>query len=63
MAAVEAMWVGYLALPPETMGDTLILANNLTIRLYFQPQGKARDTWTVNYIPLFNLNGGLNIVC
>lgn len=29
MAAVEAMWIGYLALPPETMGDTLILANNL----------------------------------
>jgi HD-like signal output (HDOD) protein len=27
--AVEAMWHGYLALPPETLGDTLILSNNL----------------------------------
>ncbi len=30
MAAVEALWNGYLSLPPETLGDTLILANNLS---------------------------------
>lgn len=29
MEAVEALWNGYLALPPVTLGDTLILANNL----------------------------------
>ncbi|MBA5639197.1 HDOD domain-containing protein [Duganella sp. LX20W] len=27
--AVEAMWVGLRALPPETLGDTLLLANDL----------------------------------
>src|SRR5471030_1677614 len=27
--AVEAMWVGMRALPPETLGDTLLLANDL----------------------------------
>lgn len=29
MEAVEAMWQGYLALPPATLGDTLLLANEL----------------------------------
>ena len=27
--AIESMWVGLRALPPETMGDTLLLANDL----------------------------------
>ena len=27
--AIEAMWVGLRALPPETLGDTLLLANDL----------------------------------
>lgn len=27
--AVEAIWVGLRALPPETLGDTLLLANDL----------------------------------
>jgi hypothetical protein len=29
MMAVEAMWKGMRALPPETLGDTLLLANDL----------------------------------
>ncbi len=29
MAAIEAMWDGMRALPPETLGDTLMLANDL----------------------------------
>jgi hypothetical protein len=29
MASVEAMWVGMRALPPENLGDTLLLANDL----------------------------------
>ena len=29
VAAIEAMWVGMRALPPETLGDTLMLANDL----------------------------------
>jgi len=29
MAAIEAMWDGLRALPPETLGDTLLLANDL----------------------------------
>ena len=29
MQAVEAVWDGYMALPPVTLGDTLLLANNL----------------------------------
>lgn len=28
--AIEVMWKGYLALPPETLGDTLLLAEQLT---------------------------------
>ncbi|UCV04181.1 HDOD domain-containing protein [Dechloromonas denitrificans] len=27
--AIEAMWEGYLALPPESLGDTLLLADEL----------------------------------
>jgi HD-like signal output (HDOD) protein len=29
MAAIEAMWAGMRALPPENLGDTLMLANDL----------------------------------
>lgn len=29
MEAIEAMWTGMRALPPETLGDTLLLANDL----------------------------------
>jgi hypothetical protein len=28
--AIELMWKGYLALPPETLGDTLLLAEQLS---------------------------------
>ncbi|WP_426189955.1 HDOD domain-containing protein [Massilia sp. DWR3-1-1] len=30
MEAIEAMWIGLRALPPETLGDTLMLANDLS---------------------------------
>lgn len=30
MTAIEAMWDGLRALPPETLGDTLLLANDLS---------------------------------
>lgn len=30
MQAIEAQWEGYLALPPVTLGDTLLLANELS---------------------------------
>ena len=30
MAAIEALWIGMRALPPENLGDTLILASDLT---------------------------------
>jgi hypothetical protein len=30
MEAIEAMWHGMRALPPETLGDTLLLANDLS---------------------------------
>lgn len=29
-SAIETMWEGYLALPPVTLGDTLLLANDLS---------------------------------
>jgi HD-like signal output (HDOD) protein len=29
VTAIEAMWDGYLAMPPETLGDTLLLADQL----------------------------------
>ena len=28
--SIEAMWLGLRALPPETLGDTLLLANDLS---------------------------------
>ena len=28
--AIEAMWAGLRAIPPETLGDTLLLANDLS---------------------------------
>jgi hypothetical protein len=30
MGAIEALWNGMRALPPETLGDTLLLANDLS---------------------------------
>jgi hypothetical protein len=30
MGAIEALWNGMRALPPETLGDTLMLANDLS---------------------------------
>ncbi|MET3131002.1 hypothetical protein AAKU55_001260 [Oxalobacteraceae bacterium GrIS 1.11] len=30
MGAVESLWQGFRALPPETLGDTLLLANDLS---------------------------------
>lgn len=44
MEAIEAMWDGLRALPPETLGDTLLLANDLaplTSPLHSRPGGKS----------------------
>lgn len=30
IGAIESMWAGYLALPPASLGDTLLLANDLS---------------------------------
>lgn len=30
ISAIESMWAGYLALPPASLGDTLLLANDLS---------------------------------
>jgi hypothetical protein len=30
MGAIDALWNGMRALPPETLGDTLLLANDLS---------------------------------
>jgi HD-like signal output (HDOD) protein len=31
MGAIDALWIGMRALPPETLGDTLLLANDLAL--------------------------------
>lgn len=41
--AVEAVWEGYLTLPPETLGDTVLLANRLVpVRSPFDRSGDDR---------------------
>lgn len=47
MAAIEATWAGLRALPPETLGDTLLLANDLSpvaSPLHTRPGATARST-------------------
>jgi HD-like signal output (HDOD) protein len=47
MDAIEAMWDGFLALPPETMGDTLLLANDLapvTSPLHQSPDAASTES-------------------
>jgi hypothetical protein len=42
--AIEAMWNGMRALPPETLGDTLLLANDLaTVRSPFHERPGATN--------------------
>ena len=46
MEAIEAMWDGMRALPPETLGDTLLLANDLaplTSPLHSRPGATSRQ--------------------
>lgn len=46
MEAIEAMWDGLRALPPETLGDTLLLANDLaplTSPLHSRPGATSRQ--------------------
>ena len=46
MQAIEAMWDGMRALPPETLGDTLLLANDLaplTSPLHSRPGATSRQ--------------------
>ena len=43
--AIEAMWVGLRALPPESLGDTLLLANDLSPvpSPLYQPRGNITE--------------------
>lgn len=52
MQALEALWVGLRALPPETLGDTLLLANDLAPQpspLFTQP-GHAAGAATIDCV-------------
>ena len=45
VAAIETLWRGYLTLPPETLGDTLLLADRLvpvSSPFYRPPEGAAQ---------------------
>lgn len=47
MGAIEALWNGMRALPPETLGDTLLLANDLaplSSPLHERPGATTRDS-------------------
>ena len=47
MGAIEALWNGMRALPPETLGDTLLLANDLApfpSPLYLRPGATTLDS-------------------
>lgn len=50
MTAIEALWEGYLAMPPETLGDTLLLADQLAPveSPLGQLAGKGREGMAVN---------------
>ena len=54
MSAIEAMWDGMRALPPETLGDTLLLANDLAPQPspLHTPPGAATDatTATIDFV-------------
>ena len=54
MQAIEAMWGGMRALPPETLGDTLMLANDLApidSPLHVRPGATSRQSAaTVDFI-------------
>jgi HD-like signal output (HDOD) protein len=43
--AIEAMWIGLRALPPESLGDTLLLANDLSPvpSPLYQPRGNITE--------------------
>jgi hypothetical protein len=43
-AAVQVVWAGYLTLPPSSLGDTVLLANELAPVLSpFEPTPEWRD--------------------
>ena len=54
LAAIEAMWGGMRALPPETLGDTLMLANDLApldSPLHVRPGATSRQSAvTVDFV-------------
>ena len=54
MQAIEAMWEGMRALPPETLGDTLMLANDLSpldSPLHVRPGATTRQSAaTVDFV-------------
>ena len=54
LQAIEAMWGGMRALPPETLGDTLMLANDLApldSPLHVRPGATSRrSAVTVDFV-------------
>lgn len=54
MSAIEAMWNGMRALPPETLGDTLLLANDLApvaSPLYVRPGASTlQSAATIDFV-------------
>lgn len=54
LQAIEAMWAGLRALPPETLGDTLLLANDLApvqSPLYQRPDAiSAQGARTIDFV-------------
>lgn len=49
MEGIEALWKGYLALPPTTLGDTLLLADQLTpVRSPFHEPAPSGQDITAN---------------
>jgi HD-like signal output (HDOD) protein len=54
--AVESLWIGLRAMPPETLGDTLLLANDLSITA--SPLDMRSDTGVTKYPSEINFDVG-----
>lgn len=61
MEAVESMWIGLRALPPETLGDTLLLAKDLAmVPSPLQQRGGATSLQSARSIDCMIGDGTLN---
>ena len=63
MSAVEALWDGMRALPPETLGDTLLLANDLApVHSPFHERPGATSRQAARTIDFVVGDGTLNMI-